>query len=517
MLLAVALTAVGLVAVLTTTGAAGAAAAGSFELRWHGEPGEPLSGGNDGAMTSSGSDLVVALTDTEDGQVVALEVAANNTTWSFAFMSGTGDLRSGTYAGAVGEPGTAANGESPPPVLAVNSDGNECASAVGTFEILELLTADDEIQSFAVDFQLGCGGGAEPGGEPQLVAGLRFNSAVPFDNDRSITGTIRYLVGGAAAEARACANAVSSPANTRCVVADQYGRYELAGLGVDDYFVSFTAPEGQLHCFDAQSGCESATYLSLRQPIFVNSQIDASLDIGCAGEVATIMGTNSGETLTGTPGRDVIVGLGGDDVINGLGGDDVLCGGDGADTIAGGSGNDVINGGDDNDALWGQAGDDIIGGFRGDDKLRGGDDNDYLSGDQGDDDLNAGRGNDEAHGDSGDDTVRGSTGDDLVDGGDGIDYVNGNGGADQVYGGEGSDIFVAGGPRPDAIYGGAGNDTIKGLGGADEIYGGTGNDTILGGKQSDMVDGGTGVDDCNGGSGDFDESNRCETVKNFEQ
>lgn len=504
-----------MVATLLAPSAAGAAA-GSFELRWYGEAGEPLSSGGSGTMESPDAELVMAITDTDDGQVVALEATAGAKTWSFAFSSAQGDLRSGTYAGAVGEPGTADPGSTPPPVLAVNANGFECESSIGTFEVLELLTSAGEIQSLAIDLQLGCGGGAEPGGEPQLVAALRYDSGVPFDSDRSISGTVRYLAGGSAAEARACANAVSNPTNTTCAVADRYGRYELSDLASDDYFVSFTAPEGQLHCFEGQSGCDSATYLSFRKPVFVNQMIDASLAVGCAGEPATITGTNSSETLTGTAGRDVIVGLGGDDVINGLGGDDLLCGGDGNDTIAGGGGDDVINGGDDDDSLWGQDGNDTIGGFRGDDRLRGGDGDDYLSGDEGNDDLNAGRDDDEAHGDAGDDTVRGSTGDDLVDGGDGVDYVNGNGGIDQVYGGDGNDTFVAGGPRPDTVYGGEGNDTIKGLGGADKIYGGDGNDTILGGKQSDMVDGGNGVDDCNGGTGDFDESNRCESVKNFE-
>ncbi len=47
----------------------------------------------------------------------------------------------------------------------------------------------------------------------------------------------------------------------------------------------------------------------------------------CFGEPATIVGTDSFDTLTGTPGPDVIHGKGGHDFIDGLGGNDRICGG----------------------------------------------------------------------------------------------------------------------------------------------------------------------------------------------
>ncbi|MFM9044156.1 MAG: calcium-binding protein, partial [bacterium] len=71
----------------------------------------------------------------------------------------------------------------------------------------------------------------------------------------------------------------------------------------------------------------------------------------CAGQVPTIQGTASGETLNGTPGDDVIQALGGNDTING---------GGGADTICGGGGKDKINGDAGLDNLFGEGGDDLI-------------------------------------------------------------------------------------------------------------------------------------------------------------
>ena len=58
----------------------------------------------------------------------------------------------------------------------------------------------------------------------------------------------------------------------------------------------------------------------------------------CAGEPATMTGTDGPDQLTGTNGADVIAGVDGDDVIRGGGGDDLLCGGDGADRLHGESG-----------------------------------------------------------------------------------------------------------------------------------------------------------------------------------
>ena len=67
----------------------------------------------------------------------------------------------------------------------------------------------------------------------------------------------------------------------------------------------------------------------------------------CAGQKATIVGTNGDDRLAGTNGRDVVVARGGDDVVRGFGGDDLLCGNAGADVLEGGRGADALYGGDD--------------------------------------------------------------------------------------------------------------------------------------------------------------------------
>lgn len=91
----------------------------------------------------------------------------------------------------------------------------------------------------------------------------------------------------------------------------------------------------------------------------------------CNGQVATIVGTDAGETINGTANADVIVGRGGDDTITALGQNDVVCGGPGKDHIDGGAGADT---------LFGNSGDDTIDGAGGADVCNGGLGNDTFSG-----------------------------------------------------------------------------------------------------------------------------------------
>ncbi len=91
----------------------------------------------------------------------------------------------------------------------------------------------------------------------------------------------------------------------------------------------------------------------------------------CNGQVATIVGDDTGETINGTTNADVIVARGGNDTINALGQNDVVCGGAGGDTIDGGAGSDT---------LFGNSGDDAIGGAGGTDVCNGGLGNDTFTG-----------------------------------------------------------------------------------------------------------------------------------------
>jgi len=65
----------------------------------------------------------------------------------------------------------------------------------------------------------------------------------------------------------------------------------------------------------------------------------------CGGRRATIIGSDSGESLKGTKGPDVIVANGGKDTIKGLKGKDRICGGAGKDKLIGGKGKDRCVGG----------------------------------------------------------------------------------------------------------------------------------------------------------------------------
>jgi len=82
------------------------------------------------------------------------------------------------------------------------------------------------------------------------------------------------------------------------------------------------------------------------------------VDGTCLGSVATITGTELGETLLGSPGADVINALGGDDIIQAKQGNDKVCGGLGNDNIRAGQGSDQIDGGDGTDACDGRTGTD---------------------------------------------------------------------------------------------------------------------------------------------------------------
>jgi hypothetical protein len=87
----------------------------------------------------------------------------------------------------------------------------------------------------------------------------------------------------------------------------------------------------------------------------------------CGGKVATIVGTDGGETIVGTAGDDVIVAKGGNDIVYGRGGNDIICGGGGADRLVGQGGHDRLFGGAGRDKLYGGAGDDRLHGGTGTD------------------------------------------------------------------------------------------------------------------------------------------------------
>lgn len=219
----------------------------------------------------------------------------------------------------------------------------------------------------------------------------------------------------------------------------------------------------------------------------------------CAGERATIVGSDRTETLRGTPGRDVIVGLDGNDYIRS---------GDGRDLVCGGPGNDVLLGGKGLDRLKGGSGDDVVIAGRGVDRLAGGADSDRLVGGRGNDDLDGGEGVDiadysqasaavaanlaagTATGDGSDslagiENLRGSAFGDVLIGDAGPNRLLGGGGDDSLSGGDGDD-YLSGGDGDDDLTGGNGNDVLAGFAGRDSLDGGPGEDTLSGGEGADI-------------------------------
>lgn len=245
--------------------------------------------------------------------------------------------------------------------------------------------------------------------------------------------------------------------------------------------------------------------------------------------MATVKGTNRGETLRGSMLADKIQALGGDDIIYGLGGNDAIDAGAGDDWIQGGGGSDTIDGGLGIDTLDFS---DIAGSvrvratdyatsttgkgtaeaydasgnlvatdsFAGIENIIGSSGNDYISlsganssiwGGTGDDSLSGGEGNDKLFGGTGDDLLYVGGGTDLLDGGDGIDTV--------VFASGWSGLVVDLQAGTISFVGYPGADTLVGI---ENVRGGSGNKQIFGDAAANIVQGSTGSDLIDGRGGD---------------
>lgn len=165
----------------------------------------------------------------------------------------------------------------------------------------------------------------------------------------------------------------------------------------------------------------------LRRPVYAK---EPQLP-GCAGRIATVIGTPGRDFLLGTKRKDVVVALGGDDRIRTFDGGDRICAGGGRDLVeAGGNGEgggfDLVfgEGGPDRIELEpelgtanGQGGNDLLIGSKGGDSLRGGPGNDVIRGDDNPpyntDFLYGGPGNDRIYGGPGPNNIKGGPGRDL--------------------------------------------------------------------------------------------------------
>lgn len=242
--------------------------------------------------------------------------------------------------------------------------------------------------------------------------------------------------------------------------------------------------------------------------------------------MATIIGTNSNNSLNGTTSADTIIGRAGNDTVNGSGGNDRLNGGIGNDIVNGGTGTDtadysnlVISGTTYIGATagvrvnlnltsaqnTGGAGTDTLVSIE---NLIGTNFNDSLTGNAGNNVLSGLAGNDTLLGGGGNDQLTGGTGNDRLDGGTGIDTasystatagvtvgLNLTGTQDTV--GAGIDTLVS----IENLVGSNFNDTLYGNDATNTLFGGAGEDVLAGGSGGDRLDGGTGADEMFGGLG----------------
>lgn len=215
--------------------------------------------------------------------------------------------------------------------------------------------------------------------------------------------------------------------------------------------------------------------------------------------MATIYGTDAGESITNSTGHDMIFGLGGNDFIDGKDWNDTIYGGSGNDTIIGGTGIDSLYGDNGNDVFYIDNIPDYTYYYSGD-YIDGGSDYDEIRtvNSSGSSNYTVNVGvvrNVESFINTnltGSVSIQGQgkidlSGIALVERGGGIGTMWGSSSNDEIKGFNienfGDNIWASSGN--DTVYGMAGNDTINGAGGNDVLIGGLGNDTLDGGAGTD--------------------------------
>jgi Ca2+-binding RTX toxin-like protein len=244
--------------------------------------------------------------------------------------------------------------------------------------------------------------------------------------------------------------------------------------------------------------------------------------------MATVKGTQGGDTLFGTSAADTIEALGGNDTLKGFGGADRLDGGTGIDSVFYGDSTvgvavNLVTGRGFGGSAQGDTLFDIenVFGSNHNDTLIGEGRANELHGLNGNDILKGGGGVDQLFGDSGDDILQGGTGGDALEGGAGTDAADysqaiasvmadlrmapGVGGA--AAGEAVGDTFVSienltGSLHPDFLLGTESGNAIRGGDGGDGLNGFGGDDLLIGGNGNDNHEGGAGDDTMIGGPGD---------------
>jgi len=335
---------------------------------------------------------------------------------------------------------------------------------------------------------------------------------------------------------------------------------QFGGTGTDDV-VQLSAKQFNDGDVSLTSAIDGFNFAGTDELLEVFMTSESTLDLsgltftnwGFQGEIVSIIGDVTSETITGTSEDDLINGNGGDDVLSGgASGSDVINGGSGNDQILLGGAGDIANGGAGNDTffVFSSIGADPhqIDGGANTDRVNFGVDTDnnninlgagtWSLTSSGDpvtsiltsiENVTAGSGNDTITGSSVANILDGGNGNDTIDGGAGADNINGGSGFDTAsFAGSGSAVIVnlaagtntggdaqgdiltsienlTGSAFDDTLVGDAGNNILTGgdgddflldlSGGDDTFFGGAGNDRLQGSGGADAYDGGTGIDE----------------------
>ena len=291
-----------------------------------------------------------------------------------------------------------------------------------------------------------------------------------------------------------------------------------------------------------------------------NGDIDSNKSFAVGGDVESLVGGPSGDTLTASATTDFnrLTGAGGDDTLFGQGVNEVIDAGVGDDLVFAGGGNDSVTGGAGRDGMSGGTGSDTVSyqghqtgvrvSFDGVQNDGTGNENDNIAAFE---NIAGGPGDDLLIGDENPNSISGFSGDDVIHDRGGTDLVSGGAGADHLVAGLGADLYAAGTssdpavdtldysartqrvevhadtnlfvledddgeagendtvfPEIERIVGTPHADLLEGAnspehGGGPENFleGRGGNDTLVGNDGRDVLDGGDGADSLDGGAG----------------
>lgn len=314
------------------------------------------------------------------------------------------------------------------------------------------------------------------------------------------------------------------------LAASQFSLFRVVGAqdqGTEVYFRLTSGGNGRI-TFDKAVDIAYISGSDVSEGLTLAAGTTTALDYDGGQGDASIVASDSNDTLVGGYGADILRAGAGDDLVYstyanssndddpdwlfGASGNDSLRAGTN-DTAFGGTGNDTLIADDEQVEMHGDAGNDFLQASRGSDILDGGSGSDTVSfedtysdltvsltlrsfQDTGGSDSDSLTSFENVIGGSGDDTLVGTTDANIIEGAVGDDSLNGGGGGRDTASYASEDDNVAVDLRLTAQdTGGAGVDTLVGF---VNLIGGSGNDTLTGGVGANVIEGGDGADVING-------------------